>query len=50
MTTYECAECGKPVECKDGETEVIFTRSCEHTEAAILANMTATVYGEGKAE
>ena len=50
MTTYKCAECGKPVECKDAETGVEFVRSGEHTEAAILADMEATVYGESKVD
>lgn len=49
-TAYQCAECGKPVECKDADDAVVFVRSCDHTEAAILANMEATVYGEGKTE
>lgn len=47
---YECAECGKPVECKDIDGTVVFIRSCEHQEGAIIANLEATVYGEGGAE
>ena len=50
MTTYACAECGAPVECKDAEVGVEFIRSCEHLEAAIHANMEAVCYGAGTTE
>jgi hypothetical protein len=50
MQTYECGDCHKPITCEDVDGEVVFTRTCGHTEAAILANMEAVVYGESKTE
>ena len=50
MQTYECADCHASVECKEINGEVVFVRSCGHTEAAVLANMEATVYGESGTE
>ena len=51
MTTYECAECGKPVTPvnEDGK-EFRFERTCEHTEAAIIANLQAQVTGASSVE
>lgn len=46
MQTYECADCHSPVECKEIDGNVVFIRTCGHTEAAVLANMQAVVYGE----
>lgn len=42
MTTYECKECGKPVDLVDGE----LVRTCEHHDATIIANLTAHATGE----
>lgn len=41
MTTYECSECGAEAKIVDG----VLVRTCEH-DAPIIANLTATVYGE----
>jgi hypothetical protein len=50
MTQYKCAECGAAVECKDVDGTVVFERECTHTEAAIIAELQAVVYGEGGAQ
>lgn len=39
---FQCAECGAPVVVHDGN----YFRECEHSEAAIVANMTAIVRGQ----
>ena len=49
MTTYSCAVCGKPVQAVDGKEGVEFIRACDHEDAAILADVSATCYGEGSA-
>ena len=49
-TRYTCALCAAPVEVRDVDGAVLFTRTCAHSEAAILAEMEATVYGEGGAQ
>ena len=38
---FQCAECSEPVIVYGGN----YFRTCEHTEAAIIANMTAVVRG-----
>jgi len=43
MTTYECKECGKPVEVKNGT----LVRMCGHS-GPILANIKATATGESQ--
>lgn len=50
MMTYTCGECGAPVNCHQVDGEVVFTRTCEHKEAAVIAHLEATVYGESKVE
>lgn len=44
MTTYECKECGAVVHEQDGT----LVRTCEHTDAPIVANLTA--HATGRAE
>lgn len=41
---FLCAECGAPVVLHDGN----YFRECEHASAAIIANMSAIVYGKSK--
>lgn len=43
---YNCKECGSPVEV-DSETNAITRPYCNHTEAGVVADMVATVYGTG---
>jgi len=43
---HKCAECGEEVKV---EGDVI-TRTCEHTEAAITADMEAVAYGKSSLE
>jgi uncharacterized Zn finger protein (UPF0148 family) len=45
-TGYKCKECGAPVVIADGKV----IRSCNHKDAVVVASMTATATGEGKAE
>lgn len=45
-TPYTCAECGEPILVVDGK----IYKPCGHLTAAVLASLTATVYGEGKAQ
>lgn len=40
---YTCAECGEPVIVFNGNS----FKTCEHTEAAVIANMQAVVRGTG---
>jgi hypothetical protein len=40
---YTCADCGEAVVIFDGKT----FKTCEHTDAAVLANMAAVVRGSG---
>jgi len=47
MIRYTCAECGKPVLVTE-ESGIV--RECEHDAASVLADLEATVYGEGKAQ
>lgn len=47
---YKCAECGVTVECKQDGGEVVFVRECEHKDAAVIAELSATVYGDGAAQ
>ena len=42
MDLYTCSVCGKPASIDEG----IITRTCEHSDAAVTANLVATVYGE----
>jgi Fe2+ or Zn2+ uptake regulation protein len=42
----KCAECGATVTITDGEV----TRTCEHTEAAIIADIKAVTYGKSSLE
>lgn len=45
MTTYTCKQCGKAIERRaDGE----FVRNCDCKDAAIVAHLKATAYGEAK--
>ena len=44
---YICAECGEPVLVITGINGNRIYKPCGHTEAAVLANMEAVVYGEG---
>lgn len=46
QSPYLCAECNEPVFVVNG----IIYKPCGHTEAAVLANMQAVVYGEGGAK
>jgi hypothetical protein len=52
MTTYQCAECHEPVECKNAEDGdgVEFVRSCDHANAGIQANLEVQLTGESKVE
>lgn len=43
-TAFVCAECNAPVVLHDGN----YFRECEHASAAILANMSAIVFGKSK--
>lgn len=43
MTGYTCATCRASVSVVDG----LITRTCAHSESAVLADMEATAYGEG---
>lgn len=40
---YTCSACGKPAELKDGKV----VRECEHSTAAIHANVSARAVGAG---
>jgi len=44
MTKFTCAECGKRVIVLEDGTKL---RKCEHKEAAVIANLTATLYSRG---
>jgi hypothetical protein len=46
QNVFTCSECDGPVDFEDG----VVYRTCDHNDAPILANMSAVVYGEGKAE
>jgi hypothetical protein len=50
MHQYQCGDCHKPVTREEKNGEIVFVRECGHTEAAVLANMEAVVYGESKTE
>lgn len=41
-TPLKCAACGEPVT----QVEETVSRSCEHTDAPVIAEMTAVAYGE----
>lgn len=43
---YKCADCGAEVTLVDG----VLVKTCEHAEAAVLADMQATVHGDGGAK
>lgn len=43
---FVCDECGAPVVLHGGH----YFRECEHSDSAILANMSAIVYGMAKVE
>lgn len=39
---YSCSVCGKPVTLNDDNS---LSRECEHNDATVIADMSATVYG-----
>jgi hypothetical protein len=43
---YLCAQCNEPVFLVDG----VIYKPCTHVDAPVLANLEATVYGQGKAQ
>lgn len=45
MATYKCAECGAKVTIKDAVTII---RSCDHKDAAVIAEMEAKAEGHGR--
>jgi hypothetical protein len=47
MTTFTCKECGEPVIVEEDGTK---TRTCEHKDAVILANLVSSVFGMAKLE
>lgn len=44
VAPFQCAVCGAPVLVHDGNS----FRQCEHHDAAVLANMSAVVFGMSK--
>jgi len=47
MTQFTCAECGKRVIVLDDGKKL---RKCEHKNAAVVANLEATLYSRGTLE